>query len=111
VDHSRYRSRIVRATFLVEHYRPGSSAVELGAMADGVREAAGEMERRGVAVRYLRAAVVPTDESLLCVFEAASEQLIRDAYRRAGISFERITAVIPDTTWSDQSQSTKEEES
>ena len=97
-------------TYLVEHYRPGSTAAELGAMADSVREAARGMERQGRAVRYLRAAVVPTDESLLCVFEAASEELVREAYTRAGIAFERITAVIPDTTWSDRPQSTKEEE-
>lgn len=98
-----------RETFLVEHYCPGSTAAELGAMADSVREAAAEMERHGEAVRYLRAAVVPTDESLLCVFEAASQELVHEAYARAGISFERITAVIPDGTWTERPQSTKEE--
>ena len=84
-----------RETFLVEHYRPGLSADELGAWAARVREAAGEMERAGEPVRYLRATIVPTDESLLCVIEAASEGLVRAAYARAGIPFERITAVIP----------------
>jgi hypothetical protein len=100
----------IRETFLVEHYRPGSTPAELAAMADSVRETAGELERMGEAVRYLRAAVVPTDESLLCVFEAASEDLVREAYARAGIRFERITAVIPDGTWADRPRHTKEEE-
>jgi hypothetical protein len=90
-----------RETFLVEHYRPGLSADELGAWAARVRDTTGELEREGKPVRYLRATIVPTDESLLCVFEAASEQLVRDAYTRAGIPFERITAVIPDGTWSE----------
>lgn len=99
-----------RETYLVEHYRPGATTAELGAMADSVREAAGEMERRGAAVRYLRAAVVPTDESLLCLFEAASQGLVQEAYTRAGIQFERITPVIPDGTWSERPHLTKEEE-
>ena len=95
-----------RETFLVEHYRPGLTAD--GAWAALVRETTGEMEREGKPVRYLRATIVPTDESLLCVFEATSEQLVREAYARAGIPFERITAVIPDGTWSERPP-TKEE--
>jgi hypothetical protein len=97
-----------RETFLVEHYRPGLSADELGTWAARVRDATGELEREGKHVRYLRATIVPTDESLLCVFEATSEQLVREAYARAGIPFERITAVIPDGTWS-EGPPTKEE--
>ena len=97
-----------RETFLVEHYRPGLTADELGAWAARVRDMTGAMEREGKSVRYLRATIVPTDESLLCVFEAASEQLVREAYARAGIPFERITAVIPDGMWSERPP-TKEE--
>jgi hypothetical protein len=82
-------------TFLVEHYRPGLTVDELGAWATRVRDATSELEREGKPVRYLRATIAPTDESLLCVFEAASEQLVREAYARADIPFERITAVIP----------------
>jgi Protein of unknown function (DUF4242) len=99
-----------RGTFLVEHYRPGLSADELGAWAARVRDTTNEMEREGKAVRYLRATIVPTDESLLCIVEAASEQLVREAYARAGIPFERITAVIPDETWTEWAQPSTEEE-
>ena len=98
-----------RETFLVEHYRPGLSPEELGAWAARVRDTTNEMEREGKSVRYLRATIVPTDESLLCVLEAASEGLVREAYARAEIPFERITAVIPDGTWAEEPQSTKEE--
>ena len=98
-----------RETFLVEHYQPGLSAEELGAWAARVRDTTNEMEREGKSVRYLRAAIVPTDESLLCVLEAASEGLVREAYARAEIPFERITAVIPDGAWAEEPQSTKEE--
>ena len=91
-----------RETFLVEHYRPGLTADELGAWAGRVRETTAELEREGKAVRYLRATIVPTDESLLCIFEAASEELVREAYARAGIPFERITPVIPDNAWKEE---------
>jgi len=83
-----------RKAFLVEHYRPGLTADELGAWAARIRATTDEMERTGQPVRYLRATIVPTDESLLCMFEASSEQLVREAYRRAELPFERITAVI-----------------
>jgi hypothetical protein len=98
-----------RETFLVEHYRPGLTAAELGSLAASVRSAAGAMERGGKAVRYLRATIVPTDESLLCVFEASSAELVWETYARAGIPFERITAVIPHGTWAERPQHTKEE--
>jgi uncharacterized protein DUF4242 len=74
-----------------------------------VRDTMNEMERKGKAVRYLRGTIVPTDESVLCVLEAASEHLLREAYARAEIPFERITAVISDGSWSEGPQSTKEE--
>jgi len=99
----------ITETFLVEHYRPGLSSDELGAWAARMRETAGEMEREGKAVRYLRGTIVPTDESLLCIYEATSEELVRDAYARAGIPFERITAVIPDGATAEWPESTKEE--
>ena len=98
-----------RETFLVEHYRPDSTAAELGSLAADVRDAAAAMELRGKPVRYLRATIVPTDEALLCVFEAESEELVRETYARAGIPFERITAVIPDETWTERPHHTKEE--
>ena len=97
-------------TCLVEHYRPGLTADDLGAWAAKVRDTARAMEREGKTVRYLRGTIVPADESLLCIFEAASEQLVREAYARAEIPFERITAVIPDGTWAESPPSKKEEQ-
>jgi hypothetical protein len=37
---------------------------------------------------------VPADESLLCVFEADSEALVRNVYGRAGLGFERISVAL-----------------
>jgi hypothetical protein len=85
-----------RQTYLVEHYRPGLTVEELRHWAERVRETAGEMEREGMGVRYIRSAIVPVDESLLCVLEAATEELVRVTYARAGIPFERLSTVIPE---------------
>jgi hypothetical protein len=90
-----------RETYLVEHYRPGRSVDELQQWAARVRDAAVQLAGEGRPVRYLRSAIVPADESLLCVLEAAGEELVRETYARAGIPFERLSAVIPegDRAW------------
>ncbi len=46
-----------------------------------------EMSGRG-------ATIVASDESFLCVVEAQSEDLVRLAYARAGVPFERISAAL-----------------
>ena len=95
------RTDCERKTYLVEHYRPGHCAEELRALAGRVRGAAAELEGEGKPVRYLHAAIVPGDESLLCLLEAAGEGIVRETYARAGVPFERLSAVIRegDAAW------------
>jgi Protein of unknown function (DUF4242) len=85
-----------RQTYLVEHYRPGLTVDGLKQWAARVREATDELEREGKDVRYLRSTIVPADETLLCVLEAANEELVREAYARAGLQFERLSVALPD---------------
>ena len=85
-----------RETFLVEHYRPGATVAELSEWAIRVRDAAGELARDGRPVRYVRSTIVPGDESMLCLLEAAGEALVRETYARAGIPFERLSVAIPE---------------
>jgi hypothetical protein len=84
-----------RQTYLVEHYRPELTVDGLRQWATKVRSVVSELEREGRAIRYVRSTIVPADESLLCTLEASSEELVREAYARAGIPFERLSAVIP----------------
>jgi len=56
----------------------------------------GRHGREGEPVRYLRSTIVPADESLLCLIEAPSDELVRAVYARAGIPFERLNAVFSD---------------
>ena len=81
-------------TYLVENYHPGLGAKELRQIVSHIRDAVAEMNRDGKAIRYLRSTIVPDDESFLCLIEAASEELAREAYTRAGIPFERISPAL-----------------
>jgi len=83
-----------RNTFLVENYRPGRDVAQLSRSIARIREIVAEMERAGEPVRYLSATIVPDDESFFCLIEAASEEVVSDAYRRADVPFERISAAI-----------------
>lgn len=85
-----------RQTYLVEHYCPGLSACELRSCALRVRETAVAMERLGRGVHHVRSMIMPVDQCFFCMFEAASEEVVRETYARAAISFERISTAIAD---------------
>lgn len=87
-------SAATRQTYLVEHYRPGFAAADLERAAARVRDAVDELECEGHPVRFRHSTIVATDESFLCVVEAASEVLVRMAYARASVPFERISAAL-----------------
>jgi hypothetical protein len=82
--------------YLVEQYSPGITVDGLASCAARVRDMAVAMGNEGRAVHYLRSTIVPADEALLCVFEAGSEELVREVYARAGVSFERLSAALSD---------------
>lgn len=81
-------------TFLVEHYWPGVSVEAFRAAADRVRAAAEAMALAAAPVHFLHSTLVPEDESAFCVFSAASAELVEEAYRHAGVEFERIVDAL-----------------
>ncbi len=81
-------------TYLVELYRPGVRVDALTQLAAGVRDTVMQMQREGEHVAFVSSTIVPGDEYFQCVLQAASELLARDAFRRAGITFERISPAI-----------------
>jgi len=88
--------------YLVEQYSPGLTVDGLASWATRVRDTAVAMGKQGRAVHYLRSTIVPADEALLCIFEANSEELVREVYARAGLPFERLSAAIADESeWLD----------
>ena len=76
--------------FIVEVYVPRSGAIAT----TGVCRAAEEQTRRGAPVRYLRAILVPEDETCYLLFDAASADDVRAVVTRAAVPFERICSAI-----------------
>lgn len=83
-------------TFLVEHYRPGFGVDQLARCITDLRDHVGVREPPSSYVGVLASILVPADEAFLVVFRADTEDGVRDAYRRAGASFDRISVAITD---------------
>ena len=81
-------------TFLVEHYWPDATSETFRAIAERVRAAVDDMAGSGAEVRLLHSTFVPEEESALCVFASSGQALVEEAYRRAGVSFERVLSVL-----------------
>jgi len=85
------------STFLVEQYRPGVDVEHLGRCVASLQTALRDLERHGTPVHFLCSVIVPGDESILVVVDAASEQLVQDAYVSAGMAYDRISVAIAET--------------
>jgi hypothetical protein len=72
--------------FLVEQYWPGVTAEAFELAAHRVRASADELG----GIRFLHSTLVPEDEAAFCLFDAASAGLVAEAYRRAGVPYQRI---------------------
>ena len=84
----------LRQAYLVEHYGPGRQVEQLTQSVALVRTVILEMERAGEPITYVRSTIVPRDEAFLCVVEASSEELVGEAFARAGVAFDRVSAAI-----------------
>jgi uncharacterized protein with GYD domain len=80
--------------YLIEHYRAGAGIEELRRSAAQVRDVVAEMEREGIQVRHLSSTIVGGDSYLASVLEASDQGVACEAFRRAGISFERVSPAI-----------------
>jgi hypothetical protein len=81
-------------TVLVEHYWPGVTAEAFRSAAERVRASAEAMGHAGAPIRFLHATFVPEDEAAFCVLAAESSELVEEAYRRAGVGFERTVDAL-----------------
>ena len=74
-------------TFVVESYAAEAAVADQRARA----ELAAEL---GTGITYVRTTIVPEDQSLLHVFEAASTDALREAVTIAALDCERIVEVV-----------------
>jgi hypothetical protein len=80
--------------FLVEHYWPEATPDAFQAMTARVRAAVDDMAGSGAPLRFLHSTFVPAEGSALCVFSSPLPALVQEAYRRAGVSFDRVVAAV-----------------
>ena len=81
-------------SYLVETYVPATQAQDPRSAGQRARAAARQLSREGARVRYLRTTLLPGDETCFHLFEAASEETVAEACRRAGIGSARIVPAI-----------------
>lgn len=83
--------------FIVESYaaRGDRAVAERGA--ERARWAAGQLTQEGTPVRFLRAIFVPEDETCFYLYEAASADLVREAARRAGLPYDRMSEAVSES--------------
>jgi len=80
--------------FMVERDLPGITAAQLGDAQRAAIEASRAFTARGQSVRYVRSTFVPGDSRCMCLFEAASPELVRDVNEAAGLPFSRVTEAL-----------------
>jgi len=80
-------------SFLVECYWPGVSEEKLADAVGRVREAAAALRREGRGVQFLGSILVPTDETVFCLFVGAEED-VRTVSEQADMPFERVLASL-----------------
>lgn len=81
-------------TFLVERYLPRLRPADVEPLARRLAAAAGEMQREGRDVRWLRSVAIPDDETCLCSFSAPTRMEVEEVNRRAGAAYERILDAV-----------------
>jgi hypothetical protein len=76
--------------YLVELAAPAGGWRDLQELTSRARAGAEEMNRDGVAVRFLRSIYVPEDESCFFLYEGDSIETVGEAGRRARLQVVRI---------------------
>jgi hypothetical protein len=81
------------ADFLVEVYTPRLDEAALAKLVARLKAAAEAMSAE-IPVTYLRSIHVPEDETCFHLFEAESADVVYEAGRRAGFTFDRVAAAV-----------------
>jgi hypothetical protein len=77
--------------FLVEAYMSRVATAGHPARVQDVSQAAEQLTREGMPVRFLRTIFVPAEEICFYLYQASSVEAVREAAGRAGLEFERVT--------------------
>jgi len=81
--------------FLVELYVSCTESNGVETRSERAARAAAELTAAGTPVRFVRSIFVPTEETCLFLFEAASVDAVREAAQRAALPFDHIAETAP----------------
>lgn len=80
--------------FLVDRNLPGITPEELAAAQRAAMRTSDEFSARGKAVRYIRSTFMPGEARCMCLFEAATPELVREVNEAARIPFTRVVEAV-----------------
>ncbi|HLY14181.1 MAG TPA: nickel-binding protein [Candidatus Limnocylindrales bacterium] len=81
-------------TFLVERYWPGVDEAIAQRVVASLERAARSMTAEGTPVAHVGSILMPADEVVFSLIEAADEQAARQVNERADVPLDRIAAAI-----------------
>ena len=82
------------AVYMVERDLPGVTMDQLAAAQNAAIETSNNFTAEGKDVRYIRTTFVPGEAHCMCLFEAASPDLVREVNEAAQIPFTRIVEAL-----------------
>jgi uncharacterized protein DUF4242 len=81
-------------TFLVERYWPGIDEATARTVLSNLERAARVMTHEGTPVEHVVSILMPADQVVFSLIEAADEAAVRSVNERAAIPMDRIAAAI-----------------
>jgi hypothetical protein len=82
-------------TYLVETYVPNLDEATAAALSARLQAAIGELQREGLALRWLRSFALLDEETYSWMLTAAGADDVARVNRRAGVTFDHVAEVLP----------------
>jgi hypothetical protein len=80
--------------YVVETYQSRARTGQREQLSRRARAAVESLSRQGVAVRYVRAVLLPEDEMWFLFLEASTADVVVEVARRARLPFERVVEAV-----------------
>ena len=80
--------------YMVERNLPGITMDQLGGAQQAAISTSRQFTSQGKAVRYIRTTFVPGEAHCMCLFEAASPDLVKEVNEAAKLPFTRIVEAL-----------------
>ena len=82
------------AVYMVDRSLPGVTFEQLAAAQKAAIETSKRFTDQGKSVRYIRSMFVPAEARCMCLFEAPTEQNVRELNDRAKIPYTRVVEAL-----------------